>query len=219
VERHGLVPRTLSTSVKVLTSVFGDPDGLLDLVVVVGDVALEVFGLRSGNGGRSATGSAARHKAPATTTHRNVVVVKGNEIGLGPTLGTKVLELQDPLQPSGRRRGSGHSDQVPLGLERAHIVLPVLNGVFGRDVGLTGIVGLVEEQDVLGGRGPVGLSFVEGRDSVLGSPHHGNVFDTEVRAGKQPQGVCERTRSSRSCNSTPPALLTPSCNPGSASHT
>jgi len=45
VERHGVVPRTLSTSVKVLTSVFGNPDGLLDLIVVVGDVALEVFGL------------------------------------------------------------------------------------------------------------------------------------------------------------------------------
>ena len=89
--------------------------------------------------------------APATVTHRNVVVVKRNEIGLGPTFGTDILELQDPLQPSGGRRGGGHSDQVTLGLERAHVVLPVLNGVLGGDVGLTGIVGLVEEQDVFGG--------------------------------------------------------------------
>jgi len=50
VESHGVVPRTLSASVKVLTSVFGDPDGLLNLVVVVGDVALEVFGLDKGEG-------------------------------------------------------------------------------------------------------------------------------------------------------------------------
>lgn len=45
VEVHRLVPRTLGATVKVLTGVLGDPDGLLDGVVVVGDVLLEVVGL------------------------------------------------------------------------------------------------------------------------------------------------------------------------------
>lgn len=47
VEVHRLVPSTLSAAVKVLTGVLGDPDGLLDGVVVVGDVLLEVVGLPS----------------------------------------------------------------------------------------------------------------------------------------------------------------------------
>jgi hypothetical protein len=116
----------------------------------------------------------------AVDTHANVVVVQGHKVGLGPTLGTDLFELQDPFQPARRAGRSGHPDQVPLGLQRAHVLFPELDGSLGGDVGLTRVVGLVEEEDVFGRLGPVGLGFVKGGDGVLGTPHHGHVFDTEV---------------------------------------
>lgn len=193
VEVHRLVPSTLSASVKVLTGVLGDPDGLLDGVVVIGDVFLEVIG-------------------------RDVVVVQGDEIRLGPTFGTNVLELQDPFETGGGAGGSGHPDRVTLSLEGAHVLLPERHGALGRDVGLTRVVGLVEKEDVLGRLGPAVLSLVERGDGVLGTPHHGNVFDTQVRAVvRYNYGRVSATTRDNDKDHGP--RLTPSCIPGNANRT
>lgn len=158
------------------------------------------------------------HLKAGVDTHANVVVVQGHKVGLGPTLGTDLFELQDPFQPARRAGRSGHPDQVPLGLQRAHVLFPELDGSLGGDVGLTRVVGLVEEEDVFGRLGPIGLSFVKGGDGVLGTPHHGDVFDTEVGAARQRSRpvsypLTEKETRRRLLR------LTPSCTPGNANHT
>lgn len=120
--------------------------------------------------------------------------MQGHKVGLGPTLGTDLFKLQDPFQPARRAGRSGHPDQVPLSLQRAHVLFPELDGSLGGDVGLTRVVGLVEEEDVFGRLGPVGLGFVKGGDGVLGTPHHGHVFDTEVGAAGSARSVMATTR-------------------------
>ena len=66
-------------------------------------------------------------------------------------LDTDPLEVENPLQTGRSRGGSGTTEPDPLLPNGKVVVHPVTDRVLGRDVGLSRLVGLVEEESRLDG--------------------------------------------------------------------
>jgi hypothetical protein len=97
-------------------------------------------------------------------------------------LNTDLLKVENPLETR-RSRGSGGTSESDTLLSDGKVVVhPVTNRVLGRDVGLSSFVGLVEEQGVLDGSGPVVLERVPVTELVR-TPKHGDVLETKLVTG------------------------------------
>jgi hypothetical protein len=97
-------------------------------------------------------------------------------------LDTDLLKVENPLETRRSRGSSGTSESDTLLSDGKIVVHPVTNRVLGRDVGLSSFVGLVEEQSVLDGSGPVVLERVPVTELVR-TPKHGDVLETKLVTG------------------------------------
>lgn len=97
-------------------------------------------------------------------------------------LDTDPLEIENPLQTGRSRGGSGTTEPDSLLPNGKVVVHPVTDGILGRDVGLSRLIGFVEEESRLDGRGPAVLERVPITELVR-TPKHGNVLETKVVSG------------------------------------
>jgi hypothetical protein len=108
---------------------------------------------------------------------------------LVPTVGGRVspldtdpLEIENPLQTGRSRGGSGTTEPDSLLPNGKVVVHPVTDGILGRNVGLSRLIGFVEEESRLDGRGPAVLERVPITELVR-TPKHRNVLETKVVSG------------------------------------
>jgi hypothetical protein len=93
-------------------------------------------------------------------------------------LDTDLFKVENPLK-TGRSRCSGGTTESDTLLSDGQVVIhPVTERVLGRYVGLSSLVGLVEEQGVLDGSRPLVLVRVP-ISELMRTPDHGNVFETK----------------------------------------
>ena len=90
-------------------------------------------------------------------------------------LDTNPLEVEDPLQTGRSRGGSGTTEPDSLLPDGQVVVHPVTDRVLRRDVGLSRLIGLVEEESRLDGSRPAVLERVPVTELVR-TPKHGYVF-------------------------------------------
>jgi len=164
-----LVVGTLGTTVEVLASVLGNPDVVAGLVVEVLDVLLEPI-----------NGNIIPMEGQEATISTNLKVIKKDSlvgtVGLRVSpLDTDPLEIEDPLETRWRRGSSGTSESDTLLPDGQVVVHPVTNGILRRDVGLSRLIGLVEEESRLDGSRPAVLERVPVTELVR-TPKHGYVF-------------------------------------------
>ena len=145
-ERPDVVHARLRTTVEVLVGELGDEDGVAEAVVVVGDVVDEVL---------------------------RVDVVPVDGLGIERAALALVVELLHPLLAGGVARGGRGDELVAEVLLRLDVLLPELDGLLRRHVGLANLVRpkrdlisirgqVADERDVLvHAQDPVGVALLD----------------------------------------------------------